>query len=109
MSVKIETPEELDFAMLELRGPRATEEARDRRRQRGAHAEDRGRARYARRIYGRRWRRSRRLVRRRNAAQRDARLVEALARLLASGVQVRDLEDARCAVRAAMREADAAR
>lgn len=98
--------DDLDWAMLDLRGAPATEAAKLRRRVIGGHVADRERARYAQRLYGRRWLRSRRAWLRRERARREARLVEALAALL-MGERPRDVDEARARARAALAAARA--
>ncbi|MCB9527752.1 MAG: hypothetical protein R3F65_20965 [bacterium] len=93
--------DDLDWAMLDLRGAPATEVAKTRRRVMGGYVADRERARYAQRFYGRRWQRSRRAWLRRERARREARLVEALAAML-MGERPRDVDAARARVRAAL-------
>jgi len=92
----------LDWAMLDLPGPQATEAAAQRRRVRGSHVADRARARYGRRYYGRRWSLVGRARQRYAARRRQAAAIEALAGLLMSNVRPTDLAEARALVRRAM-------
>lgn len=92
----------LDWAMLNLSGPPATEAAAARRRERGAHVADLSRAGYARRYYGRRWSRVERARRRVAERRRQAAAIEALAALLMGQSRPADMAEARALVRRAL-------
>lgn len=108
MSTKTPAPtgrdpsEAIDWAMLNLTGPPATEAAALRRRLRGSHVADAARARYARRYYGRRWHRVEQARQRHAERRRLAAQVEAIAALLMSDVRPADLAEAREIARRAL-------
>jgi len=97
--------DDLDWAMLEMRGPLATDAARACRRSRGQHVAHQARARFARRYYGQRWRRVGRARGQYVATRRRVALVEAMAALLEAPARPQDRDEARRWVEATIQRA----